>query len=50
MPHRHRPAALLVAALAFGLITFGRLPLLVVLLGLVPISIVVAGIENARAR
>ena len=50
MPHRHRPAALLFAALAFGLITFGRLPLLVVLLGLVPISILVAGIENARAQ
>lgn len=50
MPHRHRPTALLFAALALGLITLGRLPLLAVLFGLVPISIVVAGIENARAR
>ena len=50
MPHRHRPIALLFAALAFGLITFGRLPLLLVLFSLVPISIVAAGIESARAR
>jgi chromate transporter len=50
MPHRRRPAALLFAALAFGLIIFARLPLLAVLFGLVPLSIAVAGIENARAR
>src|SRR5271157_1773737 len=50
MPHRGRPAALLFAALAFGLIIFGRLPLLIVLFGLVPLSIAVAGLENARAR
>jgi chromate transporter len=50
MPHRRRLAALLFAALAFSLILFGRLPLLVVLLSLVPLSIAVAGIENARAQ
>jgi chromate transporter len=50
MPHRRRPSALLFAALAFSLVTFGKLPLLVVLFGLVPLSIAVAGIENARAR
>src|SRR3954447_5896268 len=50
MPHRRRPAAMLFAALAFGLIIFGKLPLLVVLFGLVPLSIAVAGIQNARAR
>ena len=50
MPHRRRPAALLLAALAFALITFVRLPLLVVLFGLVPLSIAVTGIEAARAR
>jgi hypothetical protein len=50
MPHRRRPAALLFAALAFGLMTFGRLPLLLVLFGLVPVSIAVAGIESAKAR
>src|SRR5262249_56447548 len=35
MPHR-RPTALLFAALAFALITFAHLPLLVVLFALVP--------------
>ncbi|MBV8592457.1 MAG: chromate transporter [Acetobacteraceae bacterium] len=49
-PHRHRPASLLFAALAFGLITFGKLPLFAVLVSLVPLSIVVAGIEHARTR
>jgi chromate transporter len=49
MPHRRRPAAMLFAGLAFGLIIFARLPLLAVLFGLVPLSIAVAGIENARA-
>ena len=50
LPHRSRPAALIFAALAYGLITFGGVPLLVVLFGLVPLSIAVAGVENARAR
>ncbi len=50
LPHRRRPAALVFAALAFGLIIFGRLPLLIVLFSLVPLSIAVAYIENARAR
>jgi chromate transporter len=49
-PHHHRPAALLFAALAFTLITVGKLPLFVVLFSVVPISILVAGIENARAQ
>jgi chromate transporter len=49
-PHRRRPAALLFAALAFGLMAFSKLPLLVVLFSLVPLSIAVAGIENAKAR
>jgi chromate transporter len=50
MPYRRRTAAVLFAALAFGLMTFSKLPLLVVLFGLVPLSIAVAGIETARAR
>ena len=50
LPHRHRPAAVLSAALAFSLIAFARLPLLVVLFGLVPLGIAVAGLESARAR
>jgi chromate transporter len=49
-PHRRRPAALIFAALAFGLMTFTRLPLLVVLFSLTPLSIGVAYIEAARAR
>jgi chromate transporter len=49
-PHHHRPASLLLAALAFSLITFGKLPLFAVLFSVVPLSILVAGIENARAR
>jgi chromate transporter len=49
LPHRRRPAALLFAVLAFGLITFAKLPLLVVLFSLVPLSIAVARIESARA-
>ena len=50
LPHRRRPAALLFAVLAFGLITFAKLPLLTVLFGLVPLSIAIAGIEKMRAR
>jgi hypothetical protein len=49
-PHHQRPASLLFAALAFSLITFGKLPLFAVLVSLVPPSILVAGVENARAR
>jgi chromate transporter len=50
LPHRRRPAALVFAGLAYGLITFAGVPLLAVLFGLVPLSIAVAGIENAWAR
>ena len=50
LPHRRRPAALVFAALAFGLISFAKVPLLIVLFGLVPLSIAVAGIEKASAR
>src|SRR5215472_9212928 len=50
LPHRSRPAALIFAALAYGLITFGGVPLLVVLFSLVPLSIAVAAVENAKAR
>jgi chromate transporter len=49
MPYRGRPAAVLFAALAFGLMVFGELPLLVILFSLVPLGIAVAGIEAARA-
>jgi len=49
-PYYHRPAALLFAVLAFILITVGKLPLFAVLFSVVPLSILIAGIENARAR
>jgi chromate transporter len=50
MPHRRRPQALIVAALAFGGMAFTKLPLLVVLFSLALLSIAVAGIENARTQ
>jgi chromate transporter len=49
-PHRRHPAAVLFAALAFTLMGFTKLPLLAVLFGLVPLSIVASGIEKAWAR
>jgi hypothetical protein len=49
MPHRSRQTALLFAALAFTGMVVAKLPLVVVLLGLAPISIAVAGIAGARA-
>jgi chromate transporter len=49
MPHRSRQTALLFAALAFTGMVVAKLPLLVVLLGLAPLSIAVAGITSARA-
>jgi chromate transporter len=49
-PYRRRPAAVLFAVLAFGLMTFSTLPLLVILFSLTPLSIGVACIEAARAR
>ncbi|PYN84741.1 MAG: chromate transporter [Candidatus Rokuibacteriota bacterium] len=50
MPHRGRAAALIFAGLAFGLMAVGKLPLLLVLFGLLPLSIGVAGLEHRRAR
>jgi chromate transporter len=49
-PHRRRPASLVFAALAFGLMAFGRLPLLFVLFSLAPLSIAVAAVAGARGR
>lgn len=50
MPHRRRPAALIFAALAFAGLALARLPLVVVVLGLAPLSIVAAWIETGRRR
>ena len=47
-PHCGRPAALLFAALALGLVIVAKLPLLVVLFALVPLSIAVACVERGR--
>src|SRR5947209_3263165 len=49
IPHLGRPAAVLFAALAFAGIAFTRFPLLVVLLGLAPLSIAVAAAQTGRA-
>jgi chromate transporter len=49
MPHRRRPAALVLAGLAFGLVVLAKLPLLAVLFALVPLGIVVAAIERGKA-
>ena len=50
MPHRRRPAALFFAALAFAGIILAKLPLLTVLVGLVPLSIAVAGVMSPKAE
>ena len=47
MPHRHRPQAWIVADFAIGGLAFGKLPLLVVLLGATLLSIVLAEFEEA---
>jgi chromate transporter len=49
-PHRGRPRALIVAALAFGGMAFAKLPLLAVLGAMAAISVAAATIETARAR
>jgi chromate transporter len=50
IPHLGRPVAVLFAALAFAGVVFTKAPLLVVLLGLAPLSIAVAVVETGRAR
>src|SRR5262245_14230342 len=50
MPHRGRAAAWIFAGLAFGLMAVVKLPLLVVLFGLLPLSIGVAGLEHRRGQ
>ena len=48
MPHRGRAAAVIFAGLAFGLMAVGKLPLLLVLFGLLPLSIGVVCLEHRR--
>ena len=50
MPHRKRRTALLFAACAFAGMAFTKLPLLIVLFGLAPLSIAATALESARAR
>lgn len=50
IPHLNRPVAVLFAALAFAGMVFTKAPLLVVLLGLAPLSIAVAAVETGKAR
>jgi chromate transporter len=50
LPHRRRHAAVLFAALACGFMAFSKLPLLVVLFSLAPLSIAVAAIGGMRGR
>jgi len=50
LPHRRRPVALAVAALAFGGLALAKLPLLIVVVGLVPVSIAMARPESLPAR
>src|SRR5580704_18016690 len=49
-PHRHRVVALIFAALAFAGLAVLRLPLLVVVLVLVPLSVALAGRQGVPAR
>ena len=50
VPHRSRRMALLLAGLAFVGMAFTRLPLVVVLIGLAPLSILVTALEGSRAH
>jgi len=50
LPHYHRPAAVIFAGLALAMMAFGKLPLLVVLLILVPASTAVAALFPADGR
>jgi chromate transporter len=49
-PHRNRPEAMGIAALAFGGIVFTNLPFLMILFGLAALGIAIAGIESTRTR
>ncbi len=50
VPFRHRPVALIIAALAFGGMAFTRLPLLAVLFGAALLGLAAARIEAARVQ
>lgn len=49
-PHRHRPAAVIFAALALAMLALAKLPLIAILVILVPASIAVAALFPAGER
>jgi chromate transporter len=49
-PYRDRPIALLFAALAFAGLVFTKLPLLMIIVALVPLSVTIAAISRAREQ
>jgi chromate transporter len=49
-PHRTRPAAFIIAALAFGGMVFTKLPFLVILFSLAALGIAISGIEDESTR
>ena len=50
LPHRTRPAAIFFAIAGFVLMVFAKLPLLIVLLGVAPVSIAWAGFRQVAPR
>jgi chromate transporter len=50
MPHRRRPATIFFAITGFVLMVAAKLPLLIVLLGVAPISIAWAAVQQVRER
>lgn len=49
-PYRDHPMALLFAALAFGGLVFTKLPLLIIVIALAPLSVAIAAISSARGN
>ena len=50
VPYRDHPMALLFAAVAFGGLVFTKLPLLIIIIALVPLSVTIAAISSAREQ
>ena len=50
VPYRNHPIALLFAALAFGGLVFTKLPLLIIVIALAPLSVAIAAISSARGQ
>jgi len=50
VPYRDHPMALSFAALAFGGLVFTKLPLLIIIIALAPLSVAIAAISSARGQ